>query len=184
MIIGVVGTFASGKDTVAEYLADAKGFFHISTADVLRQYIRDNDLGGLDRDNLRLVSNKTRSERGGDFFVKEALTRPERPMVLTAMRSPREIEAIQAAHGHVVAVDAPVQQRYDWAVARGRIDDAVTAEQFKHQEEAETINTDPNHQQLTTVISMADFNIANDGSLQDLYDKVDGILERLGFTES
>lgn len=178
MIIGVVGTLASGKDSVAEYLARDKGFTHVSTADLLRDYIRDNGLGGLDRDNLRMVANRLRTEQGGDFLVKLALSRPERPIALTAMRSPVEVQAIHEAGGHVIAVDAPVTQRYAWARARGRIDDAVTEEQFKEQEEAEIVNTDPNHQQITAVIAMADFNIANDSTLEELYRKVDVILER------
>ena len=43
MIIGVVGTIGSGKDTVAEYL-NQKGFQSISLSDILRGIMKQENL--------------------------------------------------------------------------------------------------------------------------------------------
>lgn len=178
MIIGVVGTFASGKDTVAKYLDDS-GFNHVSSGDVLRQYIIDNNLGGLERDNLFKVANKTRAEKGSDFFVRDAIEHWPQPLVISGIRSVGEAEAVISREGIIIAVDAPVTRRYHWAKMRGRIDDSITEEKFKQQEEAEFANTDPSMQQIMTVMGMAQFSVSNDGTLEELYAQVDEILKRI-----
>ena len=177
MIIGVCGTFAAGKDTVAEYI-ESKGFTHVSSGDVVRQYIRDNNLGGLDRDNLRHVANSTRAEKGGDFFVRHAIETGPRPLVISGLRSSEEVAAVKKEGGVIIGVDAPVTRRYNWAKSRGRIDDSITEEKFKEQELAEESDK-PTDCQITVVMGMADYDIANDGTLEELYANVDEVLKRL-----
>lgn len=182
MIIGVVGTFAAGKDAVADYIA-SKGFTHVSSGDVVRQYIRDNNLGGLDRDNLRKVANSTRAEKGGDFFIRHALDSAPRPLVISGLRSSIEIEAVKREGGVIIGVDAPVSRRYGWAKSRGRIDDSITEEKFKQQELAEESDK-PTDCQITVVMGMADYDIANDGTLEQLQAKIDDVLKRITPAES
>ncbi|MFI5240361.1 MAG: AAA family ATPase [Candidatus Saccharimonadia bacterium] len=179
LIIGVVGTLAAGKDEVADYLAKKIDGEHVSTAEELRDYVTEHHLGGLDRDNLRIVANQLRAEQGGDFLVRLALAHKKRPIILSAMRSPLEVHAILEAGGILIAIDAPVMKRYDWAKHRGRIDDAVTAEQFRLQEEAELAHLDPNHQQIFAVMEMAHYRIANDDTLLALRQKVDEVFDRI-----
>ncbi len=179
MIIGVVGTFASGKDTVAEYIAAKLEYLHISTGDLIRRYIRENNLGDIDRDNMLVIGNKLRSEKGSGFLVESSIKKYKDNLVLSGIRSPGEAEAVQKSGGIIVAVDAPVEQRYEWAKARGRIGDDITPEYFRRQETAEENDDDPNKQQLTTVISMAEFDVANDGTLDDLHAQIDDVLKRL-----
>lgn len=177
MLIGVVGTFAAGKDTVAEYLVE-KGFSHYSTGDLVRAYITDNQLGGLDRDNLRKIATKLRAEKGTGILVEMALADQSRPMVISGIRNPGEVNALKKAGGTLIAVDAPIERRYAWAKARGRLDDVVTSEDFKRQEAAEETDN-PAAPQITAVIALADFDVANDGSLADLHQKIDTVLEHL-----
>lgn len=177
MIIGVCGTFAAGKDVVAEYLA-SKGFNHVSSGDVLRRYILDNKLGEIDRDSLRIIANRTRAEKGADFFVRQAILSVARPLVISGIRTTGEVEAVKAAGGIMIGVDAPVTRRYNWAKSRGRIGDHITQEKFREQEIAEESDK-PTDCQITAVMSMADFDIANDGTLEELYMKVDDVLKRL-----
>lgn len=181
MIIGVVGTFAAGKDTVARYLEEL-GFNHISSGDVVRQYILDNDLGGLERDNLRIVANRVRAERGSEFFVREALKSSERPLAISGLRTSGEIEAVKDQGGIIIAVDAPINRRYEWAKARGRVDDSITPEKFKELEMAEESDKTTDCQ-ISTVMSMRDFDVANDGSLAELHSQIDEVLKRMGWDE-
>lgn len=179
MIIGVAGTHASGKDVVARYLAEHRGFFHISTGDIFRDYIRKNNLGDPTRDLLHVVANQVRTELGADWSVRQAMANGQRPLVVSGIRNPVEATTLKAAGGFIIAVDAPIESRFKWFAARGRVDDDVTAERFKEQEAAEFSHADPNGQRLGDVLAIADFDIANDGSLQDLHDKIDQILMRI-----
>ncbi|HSH31675.1 MAG TPA: hypothetical protein VK963_03365 [Candidatus Saccharimonadales bacterium] len=180
MIIGVCGTFAAGKDAVAEYLA-TKGFLHVSTGDLLRAYIQKHQLGSLERDNLRIVANKIRAEKGGGYFAELALGRTRQPLVVSGIRTVGEVAALRQAGGHLIAVDAPINRRYQWAKGRGRLDHVTSVDDFKRQELAEEGHS-PTDSQITIVISMANFNIANDGTLEQLHAKIDEVLERYHIT--
>ena len=62
-IMGLAGTFASGKDTLADYLVAHKNFYHVSTGDIIREESMKLH-GSTDRVYLREVANQMRSERG------------------------------------------------------------------------------------------------------------------------
>ncbi len=179
MILGVCGTFASGKDMVALYLTEKLGYIHISTGDLIREYIREHNLGDIDRDNLRKVGNELRAEHGAGYLVESSLKKYGDKVVFSGVRSTGEVAVIKSKGGAMVAVDAPVDQRYKWAKGRGRIGDEITQEYFRHQETAEENHDDPTKQQLTAVITISDIRVANDGTLEDLYVKLDAIVERL-----
>lgn len=177
MIIGVCGNFASGKDAVANYL-ESHGFTHISTGDLVREYVTANNLGGLDRDNLLKVANQIRSQKGSGYLVCEALKRGHRNLVISGVRSTGEAQAVHDAKGVIVGVDAPIQIRYDRLKARGRIDDAVSIEDFARQEAAEQSHKQ-SESNITAVLAMTDFQIANDSTEVDLHRRIDDILKQL-----
>ncbi len=180
MIIGLVGTFAAGKDVAASYLAE-KGFNHISTGDTLRSIIQTENLGGgsLDRDNLRVQSNKLRKERGGDFLIKFALEQGGNKLAISGIRAVSEAQAVIDRGGVIIAVDAPVTLRFKRLRDRGRLDDDITEEKFVEQEKAEIGNDDPDAINLTAVIAMANYDIANDSTLEVFHQRLDEVLKRL-----
>ena len=180
LVIGVVGTLAAGKDAVSQYLV-SRGFHFFSGGDYTRQYIREYGLGGLDRDNLQRVANELRRKHGADYMSRVGLETAGRPLVISGARTPAEVEIIKRHGGYVIAVDAPVERRYAWAKARGRIDDAVTTEEFKRLEAAEATGREAHTIQLESVIAMADFSISNDGTQEELQAKVDEVLRRIGY---
>ena len=55
-ILILVGQAGSGKDTAADYICKKYGYKHISTADILRDYIKKNMLGDLTRQNMHKVA--------------------------------------------------------------------------------------------------------------------------------
>ena len=73
-IIGLAGTFSSGKDTLAKILTSNFNFFHISTSDIVRE-ISLAKYGSTDRPYLQEISNLYREEFGSDYFVAEAYKR-------------------------------------------------------------------------------------------------------------
>lgn len=71
MIIGVAGTNASGKDTVANYLK-TKGYANYSLSDIVRE---ECDKRGLpkDRDTLRELANELRRNFGNSVLAGRAM---------------------------------------------------------------------------------------------------------------
>ena len=73
-IIGLSGTFSSGKDTLAKLLSDDYGFVHISTSDIVRELSLAR-YNSTDRVYLQKISNEYREKMGNDYFAAEAYKR-------------------------------------------------------------------------------------------------------------
>ncbi len=176
MKIAFVGPSAVGKDAVSDHIAKKFNLVHISSGDIVREYVTKNNLGGLDRANLRMVGNTMRAKKGGDILVKIALEKIKDNFVLSGLRAIDEIETFKKLGGKVIAITAPVEKRYEFAKARGRIDDKVSLEDFEKTEGIEYANKDKNNLNVGKVISMADIEIVNDGTLEKLFKKCEAIV--------
>lgn len=177
-IIGLAGTFASGKDTVAEYIASKHGYVHVSTGDIVRAESLKRGLS-THRNDLFNVANNMRATQGADTLVENALKQDanrQEKLVISGIRNVKEVETLKASGGLFVFVDAPVESRFERAKARGRLEDKTDLAGFKAQEERELINTEEHAQHISALKGLADVTIVNDGSLADLQTKVDKLV--------
>lgn len=181
MLIGVTGTLVSGKDTVAEYLK-SKGFFHFSLADAIRE---ECDWRGLpkDRDTLRNLGNELRETLGADILARRAIEAIKKQrvqnVVITSIRNPEEVKFLKQQPDFVlIAIDAPIEIRYQRIVARERESDFVDFATFQKQEEEE-MSGGEFKQNLAEVIAMADYKIINDRTLKELYHKIDQVVKEI-----
>ena len=176
-IIGLAGTFASGKDTVGELLADKHGFMHVSTGDMLRAE-KKKKFG--DSPEALLVRNdpfamKLREERGPGVLVELAYDEYKKQekefpggLVASGIRSIGEAEMIHKLGGMLIFVDADAQIRYDRAFSRKRDDNDVTVT-FKEFQESEKAESDNPQKQKTAIDipemkKMANLVIMNNGN--------------------
>ena len=181
MLIGVTGTLASGKDTLSNYL-QGKGFFHFSLSDAIRE---ECDRRGLpkDRDTLVAVGNELRGALGNDILAKravEAIEKFERKnSVITSIRNPDEVRFLKKIPGFkLISVDAPIKMRYQRIVERKRDSDFVDFATFKAQEEKEMSGA-VHEQDLKSVIGMADYEIVNDGMMEEFERKIEQVLKEI-----
>lgn len=179
MILGITGTFAAGKDTVAEYLK-MKGFGVFSLSDALRDEATARGLSH-DRDTLRELGNELRRTGSNAVLAERVLAKMASGGVQNAavvsIRHPKEVEELRKHPGfHLIAVDAPQKLRYERLAARSRDGDAPDFATFQKQEAAEMSGADPAQQQIRAVVAMAEQTIGNEGSFADLYAKVDQFL--------
>lgn len=179
MIVGITGTMASGKDTASSYLQE-KGFFHFSLSDAIRE---ECDKRGLpkDRDTLRNLGNKLREKQDADVLAKLAIEAIKKigskNTVITSIRNPEEVKLLKEQGGFIfLAVDAPIELRYERAKNRHRESDFIDFETFKKQEEVEMAGG-PGKQNLAEVIAMADHILINNGAVENLQNKIDLILK-------
>jgi dCMP deaminase len=175
MIIGVTGMFAAGKDSVAEYLVK-KGFQHYSLSDEIRGEARRRRIA-LTRDNLISLGNKLREELGSNVLAEWAKLKvnqnKNQDVVITSIRNPEEVRTLRKEPNFVlIEVSANIKRRFKWIKMRNREEDPDTLAELMKKEKIEQ-SSDPTRQQLHKVISMAKINIKNDGSLEELYNKVD-----------
>jgi hypothetical protein len=152
---------------------------HVSTGNLLRQYIREHDLGDLSRKNINAMSTQLRREKGASFPIEIALATPGSRVVISGPRLPAEIKSVSEAGGVIVAVIAPLELRYQRAKERGRIDDNVTLDDFRAIEDKEASSDNPFAHNTNKTIEMANIVIENVGTLDELYKKADDIVVQL-----
>jgi len=176
MIVGITGTFASGKDAAAEYL-EQKGYEHISSADMLRQELKKKGLPE-NRDNLRITANELVKKYGGEYLAekayKSALNRDK--LIISAVRRQGEIDFLKSKDRFVlIFIDAPVEVRYQRMKNRSREGkELVTLEDLKQKEKKEF--SGDNSQRLDYCKRHADYLLDNSSNLRDLQIKIDKIL--------
>jgi dephospho-CoA kinase len=178
MIIGLTGTYASGKDTVAEYLEKTMNFEHFSLSDELRRELEKRGIPPL-REKLIEVGTELRQREGNSTLAKRALMnfKPGRNYVVTSIRHPAEIEELKK-HGDffMANVDAPAELRFRRIQNRRRRGDPETLEKLLEMEKLES-QTSGSGQQLGECMKKADYTLVNDdGSLEGLYSRIESMV--------
>jgi len=177
MLIGLTSRNAAGKDEVARYLVEHHGFRSFSLSDVLRRRLESSGTQ-ISRETLTAEGNRLRREQGPGALAEIALKDLEGidKAVVISIRNPGEVETLRRREDFVLwGVDASVGVRFQRAFRRRRPDDPMTLEQFiKH--EITELEGSETEQQLVRVFEMSDRKIVNDGTLEELYSKVEELL--------
>ncbi len=190
-IIGVCGTFASGKDTAAQILASEYNVYHVSTGDIVREKAMQL-YGNVERETLRSTASGFRQQYGGDYFVREGYRRYQKVqdqfdgLVFSGVRSLGEGRAVLALGGELVFVDAPVELRYERMTGRERDNEtAKSLAEFIESESKERASgaTDEWSFNIDALGAMATYTISNDGSLEQFTNKVNDLAAKVGLTE-
>ncbi|HBM45908.1 MAG: hypothetical protein UT05_C0001G0116 [Parcubacteria group bacterium GW2011_GWF2_38_76] len=182
-IIGITGTNASGKDTVADYLRDKHDFKNYSLSDEIRLEASRRGISH-ERENLRKLGNEIREKFAPNELAVRATKRiledKEGKVIVTSIRNPAEIEYLKNnfLNFKLIYVDAPVEMRYERSKARGRVGDGVNLDDFSVAE-AKELEGGKTGQQLVACSKLADFSIMNDGSLEKLFEEAENILTKI-----
>lgn len=166
-LIGIAGSFASGKDTIAHALVADFGFTHISTGDMVRE-VALRERGSIERPVLHAVADEHRHRDGAGAFIKHALKKP-RPLVVTGIRALGEAKELKSQGGLLIFVDAPVEVRYERMRARHRDKETeLSLAEFRANEATEwhAGDTDSNFN-LQGIRDMADIRMDNVLPLDD-----------------
>ena len=173
-LIGLTGTNGAGKGEAAAYLRN-KGYACLSLSDALREELAARGLPAS-RDNLIAVGNELRARFGPDVLALRTMVKVLGPTVIDSIRNPSEVEYLRRQEGFIlIAVDAPIEIRFARAQARGRDESAATLDEFRAKEAVEMDGSETG-QQLARCMAMADRSIQNDGTIEELWRKVEECL--------
>lgn len=173
-LIGLTGTNAAGKGEAAAFFRH-RGFAYFSLSDVIRDELKCKGLDP-DRNNLIRTGNALRQQFGSDVLARRVLEKVTGDSVIDSIRNPDEIEFLRRHDDFtLLAIDAPLEFRFERARKRGRNESALTLEEFQAKENEERTD-DPAGQQLTQVMRMADHIILNDSTLQEFHRKLEAFL--------
>ena len=196
MIIGIVGYYASGKDTAAHILEE-KGFAHFSLSDMIREEVRKEGRE-ITREYLIEKGNALRKEFGPSVLADKALEYIEarekeekekeakkggegkKNFIITSIRNPFEVKSLRRRRDFVlVFIDAEIRTRFERMLPRARESDPKTYEQFLEFEDRERKSNDPTKQSIDDCVRLADKKIENNGDEQDFRGEIERLLAEL-----
>lgn len=184
MILGITGTIGAGKGTVVDHLK-ARGFTHYSVREAITEEILRRGLP-VNRPNMNEVGTELRRNNAPDYFVTLFVERAKRngvtDFVIESIRNVKEAEAVKAAGGALMVVDADEHLRFERVMARKSATDQVSFEEFRAQEAREMDSEnpdDPAFMNMRAVIALADATVRNDGTVEELSVQVDEVLATL-----
>jgi dephospho-CoA kinase len=177
IILGLVGEKLSGKDTVAKYLMDKHGAFHVRFSHILDDILNILNLPTTRRNeiDLGLGLRKIFGEKIlGSAVIKRALASDAACVVINGIRMD-EMESVKAIGAKIIYVTAPSELRFKrYQTRHEKPDDgSMNFAQFQNQEkEATEIN-------IPELGNKADFRIDNVGTKEELYQKVDEFIDKI-----
>ena len=175
MYIGLTGTNASGKTTVLKYLV-AKGYPKYSLSDILREELIRENLP-VSRENLIQKGNELRMQHGPEILATRVIEKIRTDFaVIDSIRNPAEVEELRQLRRFIlIAVDAPVEVRFQRAQARNREENAATLEEFIQIENREK-SDNPHFQNIDACIKLADFRLENNQTENALIATIEEII--------
>lgn len=182
MIIGLTGTNGAGKGTVAEYLVREKGFTHYSARDVIVEETEKRNMP-IDRNSMIIVGNALREAHGPAYILEELYRKAAVKgghVVLESVRTTGEVAALRHHDDFIlIGIDAPQPMRYERIIQRKSATDTTTLAEFQETEQREMESTDPGVQNIAAVLQMADYVLINNGTPEELFEKIEEVLNCL-----
>ncbi len=180
MIIGVTGSYGSGKDTAVEFFRQ-QGFLHFSLSDIIREELLKEGQG-LTRENQISKGNQMRKELGNGILARRVIEKlgNSKNYVITSIRNVHETDELKKAAEDffLINLDAEPLLRFQRTQQRhSSTIDPKSFEQFLENEKKESVSEDGTGQELKRCAEVANVTITNNGSIEEFYKKLGEQLE-------
>lgn len=184
-VIILVGEHLVGKGTMIGFLKPL-GYEDFSLSDTIREIAGE---GNKDPDSLRELADGFRKKDGPSVMAVLTLQKVnvrEGKKVFDGIRHPAEIEAIKEYFKElgkvtdIIAVKCDDEVAYARSPKRSREGDPQTLEDFIRLKKAEARNLNPYQLQVEECIKMADYEIWNNSTDENIFEKeIENLLARM-----
>lgn len=179
IIIGLIGETGSGKDTFCDRIKKTvkKPVFCFRFSDPLSEVLKIF-FDEVKKEDQQWLAGNLR-ERFGENILGEAIKKKVNGMkkgiiILNGVRMPQEVKMIKEIGGKIIYITADSRTRWERVTKRGeKKDDSVSYEKFLEMEKAKSEVNIPD------LGREADFRIENNGSVDNLYKKIDMLIKNI-----
>jgi dephospho-CoA kinase len=185
VVVGLTGTIGSGKNLVKEILMRKFNCYHVTLSDVIRGEA-ERKKPAFNRVTLQEMGNEMRRSYGTHILALlaiEYLPKDKEMIIVDGIRNPGEADYLRKKfrRGFVwIAVDAPQQTRFETAKQREQHNDPKNFEEFAALDERDQGKSEPEWgQQVGKCMEQADFVITNDGTQEQLEQKINEIFSKV-----
>ena len=182
IIIGITGTIGAGKGTIVDYLVKSKGFSHFSVRAFLTEEIIRRNMP-INRDSMVIVANDLRAKYKPSYIIEELYKAAQsggKNSIIESIRNQGEADYLKSQGSFILfAIDADPAVRYKRIIKRQSETDMISYEEFLMNEKREMTSVDPNSQNISKCIQMADFTFNNDGSINELILQIDKSINKI-----
>ena len=176
-IIGIIGTIASGKDHVGEYISQKLQIPIFQISQPIIDAAKERGIP-ITRKEITEFAPKFAEEVGADYSAKVHLITIQNKGIITGMRQIAQIDYLRTnSNLTLIAIDAKPKIRFQRAQSRNKFQEATTLEQFIKDEQEE--NSGYHIQRVFDCIKLADYQIDNNSNLENLYHQINTILKKI-----
>lgn len=184
-VIGLTGSIGSGKEVVKDILMKRFNCWYVHLSSMVKGEL-EKKRSGYDRKMMQDLGNELRKKYGAHILAKIAvdyMQRDKEMLIVDGIRNPGEIEYLRKKFGKdfvLIAVDAPQQLRFERIAKRARPTDPKALEEFVVLDERDQGKGEPDYGQQTVKCSeQADFVIVNNGTAEEMENKVNEIIQKI-----
>ena len=170
--IVLIWKIACGKDLVWEYFAKKYSTEKLGISSSIRIIAREKWLEET-RENLIAIGKEVAKEYG-DGYLAEVLIRNAKSdfLIITWPRQLWQLEYLRKnTHSVFIAIESDIDIRYIRMLSRWKIGEDITFEKFTELEEMEESSV----QRVSDCMKLADICLQNNGTLEELYKKLEGL---------
>jgi len=179
IILGLVGSLASGKETTKNYLAKNYKAKDCRFSSILRDAMNRTSIP-TSRENIQKFSTILRENFGENLLAKaianDASKLDADVVVVDGVRRFTDIEHLtKLPNFFLIKIDADPKIRYERMVKRNENegDNKKTFEEFLNDHDAEA------DRQIPEVMKSAKYSIDNSGTFEELYKQIDFLLKKI-----
>jgi len=183
MIIWLTGRIAAWKWTVVDVFLK-KWFEYFTMSQAIREEVSLRWLE-MTRENITFVANEQRKIYWSWYWVKKIFSQLDltKNYIIDGVRNPWEVLELRNYDDFfLISIDADQKIRYQRVLERSKESDSKTWEWFLAVEKNESgIWQDESWQQVLKTMELADFQILNNWTLEELVNNVEEIFRRISF---